>query len=157
MSPSPRGPSSADRLVRPRDRPGLLIVSAWSAPVQLRPMPRIHFKTTGRCYEFPDGAEVNILRVSIRADCGLPWKCASGNCGTDRMVIEQGAENLDSPRRRERIRLGELLDQGYRLACQTYARGDVTVSWDPDQVGLDEESRAGRRLKQRWLAAADGD
>ena len=38
--------------------------------------------------------------MSIRADCGLLWKCASGNCGTDRMVIEQGAENLDPTRAR---------------------------------------------------------
>lgn len=120
-------------------------------------MPRIHFKTTDRYYEFPDGDEVNILRVSIRADCGLPWKCASGNCGTDRMVVEEGAENLDPPRRRERERLGDLLDQGYRLACQTYARGDVTVAWDPDQVGLDEESKVGQRLKSKWLGAADSD
>ena len=118
-------------------------------------MPWIHFKTTGRYYEFGAGDEVNILRVSIRADCGLPWKCASGNCGTDRMLIEQGAGNLDPPRRRERERLGELLDQGYRLGCQTYARGDVTVSWDPAQVGLDEESGAGKRLKAKWLGAAD--
>lgn len=44
---------------------------------------------------------------------------------------------------------------GYRLACQSYVEGDVTVSWDPDQKGLDEDSRAAERLKQIWLDAAD--
>lgn len=120
-------------------------------------MPEIHFKTSDRVVTFPDGDDVNVLRMSIRSDCGLPWKCATGNCGTDRMLIEEGNENLDPPRRRERERLGELLDQGYRLGCQTYARGDVTVSWDPDQVGLDEDSAAGQRLKGKWLGAADTD
>lgn len=118
-------------------------------------MPEIYFRTADRRVEFADGDDVNILRVAIRRDCGVPWKCASGNCGTDRLLVEEGAENLDPPRRRERERLGELLDQGYRLGCQTYARGDVTVSWDPDQVGLDEESAAAQRLKQKWLGAAD--
>ena len=102
-------------------------------------MPRIYFRTTDQYVEFAEGDEVNVLRTAIREGCDVPWQCASGNCGTDRLLVEEGAENLDPPRRRERARLGELLDQGYRLACQTYTRGDVTVSWDPDQVGLDDE------------------
>lgn len=118
-------------------------------------MPEINFKTSGRVTPFPEGEEVNILRTSIRDECGVPWRCASGNCGTDRILIEDGVENLSPPRRRERERLGELLDHGMRLACQTYASGDVTVSWDPDQQGLDEDSELGRRLKKRWLGVMD--
>jgi len=118
-------------------------------------MPRIRFRTSAREVEFPAGADVNILRVAIREECGLPWRCASGNCGTDRILIEEGAEHLSPPRRRERERLGELLGQGFRLACQTYTSGDVSISWDPDQLGLDDESAAGQRLKAKWLGAAD--
>ena len=58
-------------------------------------------------------------------------------------------------RRRERERLAELVDQGYRLACQTYVNGDVTVAWDPEQIGLDEGSRVYDKLKQVWLAKDD--
>ncbi|MBI5089189.1 MAG: hypothetical protein HZB15_10140, partial [Actinobacteria bacterium] len=47
-------------------------------------------------------------------------------------------------------------EQGYRLACQTYVNGDVTVAWDPDQIGLDEGSRVYDKLKQVWLAKDDG-
>ena len=114
-------------------------------------MPRIRYETSGREIEFPDGDDVNLLRLSIRHECGLPWKCASGLCGTDRILIVEGAEHLSAPRRRERDRLGELLDEGMRLACQTYATGSVTVVWDPEQRGIDEDSAAGRRLKARWL------
>jgi ferredoxin len=120
-------------------------------------MPRINFATSGQIVEFDEGDEVNILRISIRRDCGLPWRCASGNCGTDRILVEEGAEHLSPPRRRERERLGELLDQGYRLACQTYTSGDVTVHWDPDQRGLDDDSAGAQRLKAKWLGAADTD
>lgn len=118
-------------------------------------MPRITFSTSGRTVDFPDGDEVNILRVSIREDCGLPWRCASGNCGTDRILVEEGAQHLSPARRRERERLGDLLGEGYRLACQTYTSGDISISWDPEQRGLDDDSDAGQRLKAKWLGAAD--
>ena len=116
-------------------------------------MPKNRFQTSKKTVEFPEGEDVNILRASIRGECGVPWRCASGNCGTDRILITEGAEFLSIPRRRERERLGELIDQGYRLACQTYTQGDVTIEWDPSQKGLDEDSPAGKRLKAFWTQA----
>ena len=118
-------------------------------------MPTIRFSTTDREVQFPEGDEVNLLRVAIRNDCGVPFKCASGNCGTDRVRVEAGAENLHPARRRERDRLGELLDQGYRLACQTYVCGDVSVAWDPDQKELEAQGRVYDKLKQVWLSKED--
>jgi ferredoxin len=118
-------------------------------------MPEIYFQTSDRRVSFPEGEEVNLLRTSMRMQCGVPWKCASGNCGTDRLLVVEGGENLSPIRRRERERLGNLIDEGYRLGCQTYTSGDVTVSWDPNQKGLDEDSAAGQRLKARWLASSD--
>lgn len=118
-------------------------------------MPTIRFTTADREVSFPDGDEVNLLRVAIRNDCGIPFKCASGNCGTDRVRVEAGGEHCVPPRRRERERLGELLHEGYRLACQTYVTGDVTVAWDPDQTAMESGGRAYDRLKQVWLAKDD--
>lgn len=116
-------------------------------------MPSIEFRTSGCRVDFEHGAEVNLLRVAIRNDCGVPYKCASGNCGTDRVLVEAGQEHLSPVRRKERERLGDAVEHGWRLACQTYATGDVTLSWDPDQRPL--EGRAAERLRERWLAAAD--
>ena len=125
-------------------------------------MPTIRFLTSGCEVEFPDGDDVNMLRVAIRNECGVPYKCASGNCGTDRVRVVDGADNLSPMRKRERERLGDLADQGYRLCCQTYAMGDVSVSWDPEQKALDDRwvdkslpAKADERLKRRWLSAAD--
>lgn len=124
-------------------------------------MPTIEFRTSGCKVEFAEGDEVNMLRVAIRNDCDVPYKCASGNCGTDRVKVESGAENLSPMRKRERDRLGpELIAAGYRLACQTYAAGDVVVTWDPAQKPLDDRwvdralpSRADERIKKKWLDA----
>jgi ferredoxin len=126
-------------------------------------MPTVRYATSGFAVDFPDGEDVNLLRASVRNECGVPYRCASGNCGTDRVFVEEGAENLSAPRKRERDRLGPLLDEGWRLACQTYAAGDVTLTWDPDQRPLDENavdkslpSAAAERLKRRWLADEPG-
>ena len=113
-------------------------------------MPTIRVPHDGRDVELRDGEEVNLLRISIRNDCGVPFKCASGNCGTDRVLVEQGAEHLSRIRPKERDRLGDDVDRGYRLACQTYVSGDVTVSWDAAPVA---ESA---RLRERWLAGTVG-
>jgi ferredoxin len=113
-------------------------------------MPTIYFRTSGRRVDFADGDDVNLLRTSIRHDCGVPYKCASGNCGTDRVLVEAGAENLSRIRPKERDRLGDALEDGYRLACQTYVSGDVTLSWDSEPIVENE------RLRARWLSGAVG-
>lgn len=117
-------------------------------------MPTIHFRTSGRTVDFESGTEVNLLRVAIRNDCGVPYKCASGNCGTDRVLVESGQEHLSPVRRKERDRLGDEVDRGYRLACQTYASGDVVLAWDTDAPAL--VGRAAEKLKEKWLAQPDG-
>jgi ferredoxin len=113
-------------------------------------VPAIRFVTSDRVVEFDDGTEVNLLRTAIRNECGVPYKCASGNCGTDRVHVESGAENLSPVRRKERDRLGSLVDEGWRLACQTYTAGDVSLTWDPDQKAL-PPGRAAARLREKWL------
>ena len=110
-------------------------------------MPTVWYRTSDTKVTFEEDDEVNLLRAAIRNDCGVPYKCASGNCGTDAILVESGAEHLSRVRPKEHDRLGDLVDQGYRLACQTYASGDVVVSWDPERKGLDNE-----RLREKWLA-----
>jgi ferredoxin len=74
----------------------------------------------------------NLLRVSIREQGGIPFKCGGGICGTCRCRIEQGLEHTDAVKPRERKHLSEEeIRQGYRMACQTFVNGDVTVSWQP--------------------------
>lgn len=75
-------------------------------------------------------ADSNLLRVSLRSQGGIPFKCGGGVCGTCKCRIEQGQENLDDVKAKERKHLNDdELRNGFRMACQTFLKGDVSVSW----------------------------
>lgn len=72
----------------------------------------------------------NLLRVSLREKGGIPFKCGGGLCGTCKCRIERGLDQTDEVKAKERKHLSEAqLAEGYRMACQTFLRGDVAVSW----------------------------
>lgn len=72
----------------------------------------------------------NLLRLSLREKGGIPFKCGGGICGTCKCLIEKGIENTDTVKPKERKHLTETqLQQGYRMACQTFLNGNVSVSW----------------------------
>lgn len=75
-------------------------------------------------------ANSNLLRMSLREQGGIPFKCGGGVCGTCKCRIVLGRENTDAVKPKERKQLDEAqLAQGYRLACQTFVLGDVAVAW----------------------------
>ena len=72
----------------------------------------------------------NLLRVSIRERGGIPFKCGGGICGTCKCRITEGLDNTDAVKPKEHKHLSaEDLARGFRMACQTFVRGDVTVAW----------------------------
>ena len=111
-------------------------------------MPTIKFVTSNSAVDFPEDGDVNVLRVSIRNECGIPYRCASGNCGTDRVYVESGAENLSTPRKREREASRRAARPGWRLACQTCALGDC--------VHVGSRTEGPRQAGRRPLAAVGG-
>lgn len=94
-------------------------------------MVQITFLTNdGKTVSAPENS--NLLRVSLREQGGIPFKCGGGLCGTCRCRIESGREHTDAVKPKERKHLSEEdLQQGYRMACQTFVNGDVSVSWIP--------------------------
>jgi ferredoxin len=75
-------------------------------------------------------ANSSLLRVSLREQGGIPFKCGGGVCGTCKCRIVLGRENTDAVKPKERKHLDEAqLAQGYRLACQTLVHGDIAVAW----------------------------
>ena len=76
----------------------------------------------------PEGG--NLLRISLREQGGIPFKCGGGLCGTCKCRIEHGVEHTDAIKAKERRHLSEdQLKQGWRMACQTFVSGDIAVSW----------------------------
>ena len=74
----------------------------------------------------------NLLRVSLREQGGIPFKCGGGICGTCKCRIERGLEHTDAVKPKERKHLSDDdLRAGYRMACQTFVKGDIAVSWQP--------------------------
>jgi ferredoxin len=72
----------------------------------------------------------NLLRVSLREKGGIPFKCGAGLCGTCKCRFEVGLEHADAVKPKERRHLSEDdLANGYRMACQTFVNGDVSISW----------------------------
>jgi ferredoxin len=90
----------------------------------------------GRTVTAPENS--SLLRVSIRDRGGIPFKCGGGLCGTCRCLIEEGLENTDAVKPKERKHLtDEQLAAGWRMACQTFVlRGAVSVSWPPRPVAV---------------------
>ena len=77
----------------------------------------------------------NLLRVSLREQGGIPFKCGGGLCGTCKCRIEKGHEHTDADKPKEKKLLAEAeLAAGFRLACQTFINGDIAVSWQPKEV-----------------------
>ncbi len=61
--------------------------------------------------------------VEIRHNCG-----GLGMCTTCRVQVLEGGQALDPPNEAELYRLGaHRLAQGWRLACQTVVRDDLTI------------------------------
>ncbi|MCH4562021.1 (2Fe-2S)-binding protein [Halomonas sp. EGI 63088] len=76
-------------------------------------------------------ADSNLLRISLREKGGIPFKCGGGLCGTCKCRIEEGIENTDAVKKKEeKLLSADEIDQGYRLACQTFLTGSVKVAWE---------------------------
>jgi ferredoxin len=110
---------------------------------------------SGKTVEAPENS--NLLRISLREQGGIPFKCGGGLCGTCRCRIESGLENTDAVKPKERKHLSEEdFRQGYRMACQTFLNGDVGVSWIPLSERGTNSARSTEEAATAARPAVDG-
>ena len=95
----------------------------------------------------------NLLRVSLREQGGIPFKCGGGLCGTCKCRIEQVSSTPRHEAERAQHLTEEQIKAGYRMACQTFLDGDVSVSWVP----LAERKPAAARSEPELAAALPPD
>ncbi len=89
-------------------------------------MPRITFMPLGQTFEVEDGT--TILVAAIRNGVKLPHDCTEAICGTDRVRILSGGNNLSPMDDNEELTLSMLESDGAdRLGCVAAVLGDVIV------------------------------
>ncbi len=89
-------------------------------------MPKITFMPQGQTFEVPRGT--TILHAAVRNGIQLRHDCTEAICGTDRVKILSGKENLSEVIDNEELTL-EMLNAGAdeRLGCVAKIDGDVVV------------------------------
>lgn len=77
--------------------------------------------------EVPGG--VSLLAAAMKLGVDLSHYCGGMcSCGTCRIEVVQGADNLSLPRGNESMVLGaEASERGFRLACQARVLGPVVI------------------------------
>jgi uncharacterized 2Fe-2S/4Fe-4S cluster protein (DUF4445 family) len=89
-------------------------------------MPTIHFLP----FQKTIAADGHRTLLELARELGLPLRPSCGGkkiCGRCRIIIEESQGPLVPPTEREREALGELVDKGYRLACETVLSGEARV------------------------------
>ena len=89
-------------------------------------MPKITYTATGQSFEVPAGQSYLEFCQSHRVP--QDFGCTVGSCGTCRVVLVHGTQNVDPITDEERETVEMCTDQqGVRLGCQLVIRGDVTL------------------------------
>jgi ferredoxin len=89
-------------------------------------MPKVTFFPSGQTYDVKEGT--TILVAAIQNGLHLRHDCTDGICGTDRVRVVAGQENLTEKTQNEELTL-EMMNatEEERLACVARILGDVTL------------------------------
>ena len=89
-------------------------------------MPKVTFMPAGQTFEVATGT--TILVSAVQNGLQVRHDCTEAICGTDRVKIVSGKENLSARTENEELTL-EMMNGGPddRLACVARIVGDVTV------------------------------
>ena len=105
-------------------------------------MPKITFVNEKKELEVPEGAILRdeARKAGIQMHLGLFNKVnclGHGTCGTCRILVKKGMENLSPKGGWEKFRLGTMMktighEDDSRLACQVTVNGDCTIETNPE-------------------------
>ena len=104
-------------------------------------MPKVVFVNEKKEIEVPEGANLRdeARKAGVQVYSGLAkyLNCfGHGTCGTGRVLIKKGMENLSPKGRLERIKLAMMLstighEDEMRLSCQVQVNGDCSIQTKP--------------------------
>jgi ferredoxin len=104
-------------------------------------MPKVMFVKEKKEIEVPEGANLRLearkAGIEIYRPLDRYLNCwGHGLCGTCRVLVKKGMENLSPKGRLERFKLATMLsaighEDEMRLACQTAVQGDCSIETQP--------------------------
>ena len=69
-----------------------------------------------------------VVDVVEENDASLPFGCREGQCGTCRVMVIEGMQNLNAVEHEEKLILDEEeLSQGFRLGCQLIVKSGRVI------------------------------
>jgi ferredoxin len=96
-------------------------------------MPKVTLHKNGAAHdgEVADNSNL-VVRTGVRQFPypHLTYGCGMGKCGRCACRVLAGAEHLPDPNWKETKRLGDRLDQGFRLICQLWITHDIELLQD---------------------------
>ena len=100
-------------------------------------MPKIIFLKTGEVHEVPSGT--SFLEFCEANDLPQAFGCTVGSCGTCRLVLEEGGENVQPITEEEEDTLFMVTSEdNARLGCQLIVNGDIALRPAADRDGYEE-------------------
>lgn len=96
-------------------------------------MPSVVLHKRGEVFRGEVAADANlVVRAGIRQFPypNLTYGCGMGKCGRCACRVLAGAENLPEPNWKETKRLGDRIEQGFRLMCQLWITHDIELLQD---------------------------
>ncbi|MBN1169490.1 2Fe-2S iron-sulfur cluster binding domain-containing protein [Candidatus Micrarchaeota archaeon] len=90
-------------------------------------MAEVEIKNEGKTVEIPDGS----LLGELEGKCAILFACKTGSCGSCKVRVVEGMENLEPPNEAEKIGLETFgTDSKERLLCQCkIKKGKVTIEY----------------------------
>ena len=73
---------------------------------------------SGSTFPIESQRKQTLLNAALNQGFPLDYKCTKGSCGRCTVKVSEGSNLLNSPTVREREKLKESIQEGYRLACQ---------------------------------------
>ena len=111
-------------------------------------MPEVHFLPDDKRVQVRPGTTLldagRKAHVNIRTRCGGKAACLMCKVKVD------DQSGLAIAKRNEELKLGSLLDDGYRLACQAGITGDVTVHVPEDPLKAAVRAQLLRQREEEW-------
>jgi len=90
-------------------------------------MAKVHIKNENKTVEIPDGS----LLAELDGKCGILFACKAGSCGSCKVRVVKGMENLEPPNEAEKAGLATFgTDPSERLLCICkIKKGEITVEY----------------------------